>query len=68
MKNKDLIRKMSRLGFPLLETGEVEDANRVLYEVLKNKETRLREGFPILLANASKEGKFNYAKIRLYKI
>jgi len=63
MKNKDLIRKMSILGFPLLETGEVEDVNRVLYEVLKSKETRLWEGFPILLANALKEGKFDYTKI-----
>ncbi|MEA3489645.1 MAG: hypothetical protein U9R44_04830 [Candidatus Omnitrophota bacterium] len=63
MKNRDLIRKMSRLGFPLLETGEVEDANRVLYEVSKSKETRLWEGFPILLANASKEGRFDYDKV-----
>jgi hypothetical protein len=54
---------MRGLGFPLFETGEVEDANRVLYEVLKSREARLWEGFPILLVNASRDGKFDYDKI-----
>lgn len=62
MKNKDLMREINRLGFPLFETEEVEDANKVLYEVSKSEETRLWEGFPILLANAAKKGGFDYSE------
>ena len=60
MKNKELFKKLSSLGFPLFETEERVDANATLSEVVKSKDTRLWEGFPVLLVNANKNGEFSY--------
>jgi hypothetical protein len=63
MENKQLLEKLSLLGFPLLETTETFDVNETLAEVVKTENARLWEGFPILLANAAKEGLFDYSKV-----
>ena len=60
MKKSTLLKKVKRLGFPLFETEESLDANETLAEVAKSKDTRLWEGFPVMLANSLKKGFFDY--------
>jgi hypothetical protein len=50
------------MGFPLFETGEAEDANLTLADVVKSKDLRLWEGFPVVLATSTENGRFDYAK------
>ena len=49
MVKKELLVNLSRLGYSLMETGEDFDVNNTLAEVVKSKDTRLWEGFPVLL-------------------
>ena len=58
MKKETLLKKLKLLGYSLFETEESLDANEVLAEVVKSEDTRLWEGFPLLLANACKKGLF----------
>jgi hypothetical protein len=60
MKKKELLNNVKELGFPLFETKKSMDANKTLAEVTKSKDSRLWEGFPLLLANALERGLFNY--------
>lgn len=66
MKDKNLLRKLSALGFPLFETEEAQDLNRTLSEVVKSKDLRLWEGFPVVLANSAERGLFNYEMTKSY--
>lgn len=66
MKEKNLLRKLSALGFPLFETEEAQDVNQTLAEVVKSKELRLWEGFPVVLANSAERGLFNYEMTKRY--
>lgn len=63
MGNKQLLEKLNRLGFPLMETEEDFEANKTLAEVVESGETRYWEGFPVLLANAAKGGGFEYKAV-----
>lgn len=60
MKKTALLKKLKELGYPLFETETSVDANETLAEVVKSKEDRLWEGFPLLLANSLKENLFDY--------
>ncbi len=60
MNKNELMKQISQLGFPLLETEEKLNINKTLSEVIKNKDLRLWEGFPVLLANAVEMGGFDY--------
>ncbi len=66
MLKKELLKNVNRLGFPLLEPEEDVDVNKTLAEVVKSKDTRLWEGFPVLLANTAREYKFNYDEVLKY--
>jgi len=66
MKNDDLAKRLSRLGFPLLEVTEEADANVTLADVVKSRDLRLWEGFPAVLAFSAKMGMFDYNKTREY--
>ncbi len=69
MDTEDLLRKVDKLGFSLLGTGEEQDANATLSEVVKSKNLRLWEGFPVILANAAEREWLNYDTVkRLLKI
>ncbi len=59
MVKKELLENLNRLGFSLMETKDDFDVNKTLAEVVKSKDTRLWEGFPVLLANAAQEFSFN---------
>ena len=60
-----LLKELSQFGFPLMETEENFDANKALSEVVKSNDSRLWEGFPVLLGNIAKEGKFDYKSVEL---
>ena len=63
MIDTDLLEEISRLGFPLMETTKDFDVNKTLAEVVKSKNLRLWEGFPVLLANAAQNYYFDYDQI-----
>ena len=63
MVKKELLENLKRLGFALMETKEDFDVNKTLAEVVKSNDTRLWEGFPVLLANAVQEYHFDYDKV-----
>ena len=60
MNDTTLLERLSRLGLPLIETSKEFDANQTLAEVVKSRETRLWEAFPVLLANAARELRFDF--------
>ena len=64
MKNENLLKRLSRLGYPLFESEEALDANATLADVVKSKDSRLWEGFPVLLANSAEKGLFDYDKVK----
>ena len=63
MNAKNLEKKLSDLGFPLME---VHDVNKTLAEVVQSDNARYWEGFPVLLVNANKTGDFNIKKVETY--
>ncbi len=63
MTDKTLMEKVARLGLPMMETSEEFDVNQTLAEVVKSHDTRLWEGFPVLLLNAVKDNNFNYERV-----
>ena len=65
---KELLKKVRLLGFSLLETEERVDANTTLAEVVKSKELRLWEGFPVLLLNTAENGLFDYNEVKKHLI
>ncbi|MDP8230703.1 MAG: hypothetical protein P9L93_06340 [Candidatus Gorgyraea atricola] len=64
MVDKSLLRRLNKLGFPLFETEEVQDANATLAEVVQSKDLRLWEGFSLLLANSAEKGLFDYDVVK----
>lgn len=63
MDNKQLLESMRRLGYPLLDATADIDPCETLAQVIASQKGRYWEGFPVLLANAAKEGKFDYARV-----
>ena len=53
MTDRKLLNSLSKLGFPMFETSEELDVNETLAAVVKSHDTRLWEGFPVLLANVA---------------
>jgi len=66
MLNKNLLKKLNMLGFPLFETEQLEDANATLAEVVTSREPRFLEGFPVVLANSAEKGLFDFNELRKY--
>lgn len=66
MENKNLLKRLNALGFPLFKTEEEYDVNATLAEVVKSKDLRLWEGFPVVLANSAEKGLFNYDVVKRY--
>ncbi len=60
MTENRLLEKLNRLGLPLMEVVEDFDVNQTLVEVVKSNDSRLWEGFPVLLANAAQDFHFDY--------
>ena len=64
MVENKLQEKLNRLGLPLMEVTEDFDVNQTLVEVVKSNDSRLWEGFPVLLANAAQEFYFDYKLVK----
>ena len=60
MRDNGLLKRLRSLGFPLFEVGETEDVNLTLADVVKSKDLRLWEGFPVVLATSTEKGHFDY--------
>lgn len=66
MRNNDLFERLSALGFPLFEAEKLEDANLTLADVVKEKNLRLWEGFPVVLLNCVQKDLFSFDKVERY--
>ncbi|MDD2773868.1 MAG: hypothetical protein PHP45_09275 [Elusimicrobiales bacterium] len=64
MKNAELLKKAEALGFPLLQAETGTDDYRTLAEVIRSRNPRLWEGFPVMLANAAEKGDFSFAQLK----
>ena len=62
MKDNSLLKRLGALGFPLFETGQTEDVNLTLADVVKSKDLRLWEGVPVVLATSAENGHFDYTR------
>ncbi len=58
MDNQKLLNSLSKLGFQMFEPSEELDVNETLAEVVKSHDSRLWEGFPVLLSNAADSYQF----------
>jgi len=63
MADEKLYNSLSKLGFPMFEPNEDPDTNETLAEVVKSNDTRLWEGFPVLLANAAENYQFSLGQV-----
>ena len=59
-----MLKQVGQLGFPLLEVNDRVKPNETIAEVVKSKNTRLWEGFPIIFANSNNEGLFDFKIIK----
>jgi len=63
MENKELIGKLSELGFPLFVDDAKNDANETIAALVQSNNARLWEGFPVVLANAARNHWFDRARV-----
>jgi hypothetical protein len=66
MTNKNFYEGLSMLGFPMFEGSFTTTANETLAEVVKSKDIRFWEGFPVMLANSIEKDWFNYMELHKY--
>ena len=64
MNDKKLYTNLSKLGFPMLEPSDELDVDETLAEVIKSHDTRLWEGFPVMLATAAENYKFKPEEVK----
>jgi len=64
MNDSKLLTSLAKLGFQMFETSEEPDVNETLAEVVKSNDTRLWEGFPVVLANAAESYQFTPEKVK----
>jgi hypothetical protein len=67
MVENRLMENLNRLGFPLMEVVSDFDVNETLADVVRNRDARLWEGFPVLLANAAQNYSFDLDQV-LHKL
>lgn len=60
MKDENLLRELGKLGYSLFEREDELDADSVLARLAKGGDSRLWEGFPVVLANSAEKGLFDY--------
>jgi hypothetical protein len=66
MNKEELQKNLSRLGVPLMETEEDVDVNKILADVVKSKDPRYWELFPVLLVRAAERGRVNGQMVESY--
>lgn len=65
MEREELLNELSELGYSLVAINKSAKANQILAEVVKSREPRLWQGFPIVLSNCLKSGSFSYDETML---
>ena len=63
MTDSKFLTSLSKLGLSMLEPDEDFDVHETLARVVKEHDTRLWEGFPVLLANAAESYLFNLEQV-----
>lgn len=66
MNKTRLLKNLKDLGYPLFEVEKSPDANKTLAQVVKSRDPRLLEGFPLLLANSLEKNLFDYRKAQAH--
>lgn len=66
MRNDNLLKRVGALGYPLFGVEEYQNVNLTLADMVRSRDLRLWEGFPVVLANGAEKGLFNYDKVKLY--
>lgn len=66
VKNNGLFERLRSLGFPLFEYRNRQDANLALADVVRSRDMRLWEGFPVVLATSASKNMFDYDKAKRY--
>lgn len=66
MEDKELLKRVAKLGFDLFEAERDENAGKTLADVVKSRDLRLWEGFPIMLLKAQVLGAFPYEEAKKY--
>jgi len=66
MNREDLLKRLEKLGYPLFDVENTEDANSTLAEMVRSDDQRLLEGFPVVLANSANRGLFDYEAVKAY--
>ncbi|MEK6563440.1 MAG: hypothetical protein AABZ65_00220 [Candidatus Omnitrophota bacterium] len=61
--SENLLKELSELGFPLFKREEKSRADSVLARLAKSGDSRLWEGFPVVLANSVEKGLLNYENV-----
>ena len=62
MKRAELVKRLSGLGFPLMEVAKEPDVNLALADLVKSRDLRLWEGFPVVMAFSAEKEPFDYKK------
>ena len=63
MQKNDLFDRVGALGYPLFDKEDSGDANLTLADMVKSRDSRLWEGFPLVLANSVQKGKFRQEEV-----
>ena len=63
MNDRKFLRSLSQLGLSMFEPGEELNVSDTLATVVKSRDTRLWEGFPVLIANATDRYQFVPEKV-----
>lgn len=66
MKNETLLKRVGELGFPLLKVEKGQNANLTLADMVKSRDLRFWEGFPVVLANSAEKGLFDFEQVNRY--
>ena len=62
MDKEKFLKSLSSLGFQLFEVDELGDVSLTLAEVVKNNDSRIWEGFPVVLSTAIEKNLFDINK------
>ena len=63
-RSTSLNERVGKLGFPVLEVDQKSEAAQTLAEVVKSKNDRLWEGFPVMLAHVMDARLLDYERLR----
>ncbi|MDP8299598.1 MAG: hypothetical protein P9L88_06840 [Candidatus Tantalella remota] len=63
MRDENLLGRLRRLGFGLFEREEAGDVSLTLADMVRSRDLRFWEGFPVVLAASAEKGLFDHKKV-----